>query len=658
MSPTAEFREALDAFRNGDVDRAQKLAEAAVKAGPSAEWQHLLGLIHCRLGDSARGLENLRAAAEAEPRNAAFQVMLARALVDSGRAADVLALAEPPPITTAALLALWQVRGEAADAAGECAASAVAWGTVAAAAPTDWRAHANLGNALAAQDRWEEAAEAFSRAASLNPDDAELRRKAGAALAQAARLDQAVDHFRAAVEIDPSDVDTRLLLARALAGLEMHQEALGELATVRSRQPGLAGLDLAIAGSELALMRVEAAGEAFERALAKAPRDIETLDKAGAYFERTNQLGRLNTLLTSAEAAGIPREALALLWASRERREGRLQSALELLLGTGADDDPVRWCRLRSKIADSQGDAAEAFQAAGKMNRATKDYDGWRSRAAAQRRRLRELATAITPEWAAALPQLPLEGRTPAFLVGFPRSGTTLVDTFLMGHPNTAVLEERPALIQAGNVVGALADLPNASAKTLQDARSAYFSGIEADVGPGFPGLVIDKQPLNMTMAPLIHCLFQDAAILFAQRHPCDAVLSGFLQGFVPSTSMANFLDIGDAADFYDAAMSVWAASVDALPLKVASIVYEDLVADPEAELRPAVTFLGLQWDDRLLDHQATAKSRGMIKTASYDQVVAPLTTSASGRWKRYEKQLEPVLPILMPWAERLGYRH
>ena len=158
-------------------------------------------------------------------------------------------------------------------------------------------------------------------------------------------------------------------------------------------------------------------------------------------------------------------------------------------------------------------------------------------------------------------------------------------------------------------------------------------------------------------LAPrFIHTFFPDAKFIFAQRHPCDCVLSSFMQAFSLNESMACFLDLKTAADFYDAAMSVWTRCTEVLPLDVHSLVYEDLVADPEATLRPLVEFLGLEWQAELLDHRATARSRGAISTPSYDQVAQPLSRKASGRWRRYEKQLEPVLPVLLPWAERLGY--
>jgi hypothetical protein len=154
----------------------------------------------------------------------------------------------------------------------------------------------------------------------------------------------------------------------------------------------------------------------------------------------------------------------------------------------------------------------------------------------------------------------------------------------------------------------------------------------------------------------LIRSLFPDARVIFAQRHPCDVVLSGFMQSFVMNDAMACFLDLADAADFYDAALALWSRSRSLLPDHIHTSRYEQLVADPEASLRPLVAFLGLEWRPEMLDHRSTAQSRGAISTPSYDQVIQPLTKAPSGRWRRYQRELEPVLPILLPWAERLGY--
>jgi hypothetical protein len=218
------------------------------------------------------------------------------------------------------------------------------------------------------------------------------------------------------------------------------------------------------------------------------------------------------------------------------------------------------------------------------------------------------------------------------------------------------VLEEIPLAKGVERALGDMRELRERSPEELKEAREGYVAALAEHTGPGFSGLAIDKMPLNMLTAPYLFSVFPDAPFIFAQRHPCDAVLGCFMQSFAPNPGMACFLDIHTAAEFYDAAMRLWTRSREALPLKVHTVVYEQLVADPEAALRPLIDFLGLEWQDALLDHRATAKARSGISTPSYSQVTQPLSRAASGRWKRYEKQLEPVLPILLPWAERLGY--
>ena len=129
------------------------------------------------------------------------------------------------------------------------------------------------------------------------------------------------------------------------------------------------------------------------------------------------------------------------------------------------------------------------------------------------------------------------------------------------------------------------------------------------------------------------------------------------MQSFTLNDAMACFLTIEGSAELYDAAMGMFTASRTALPVRVHSLVYEQLVADPEDELHPLIDFLELEWRPELLDHRKTARARGAIITPSYDQVVQPLSKAPSGRWRRYEQQMAPALPLLLPWADRLGYR-
>jgi tetratricopeptide (TPR) repeat protein len=647
------LNEAQAAFRRGDLARARVIAEARLTSEPgSAVLQHLLGLIHCREGRLDAGVERLGHAVEAEPDNPAYRVMLVRALNDSGRHEEALARALPPAGTSPAELALWHARAEAAQALGRHGEAADAWKLLCAARPDDWRSWANYGDALAGLDRWPDAADALRRAWTLNPGERPLQQSFASALARAGFFDEAADQLKSMLDAGPEDTGIRLMLSRLLADLGRHEDSMAELDQAARHAVG----DDASGEGDRGLIRI-ALGARHDTSGPIAEADVRAVRELALLLERTNRMDALRTLLDDAEAAGISREDLAYPAAAIALRDGDAAEARRLLALENPDSDPVRQHRLLAKILDALGDADGAFAAAEGMNRSVADFDGWIRRGSDYRRRLRIFADTVTPEWAAQLqPLRPSDRRSPAFLVGFPRSGTTLLDTFLMGHPDTEVLEEFHMLGAAETVLGNVAGLPHRSAEQLEQARRAYFAELDRHADRGFGGLVIDKLPLNMLGLPVIHSLFPDAKIIFAQRHPCDVVLSGFMQSFTLNDAMACFLTIVDAADLYDSAMSLFTRSRDALQVGVHTLVYEELVADPAAALQPLIAFLGLDWRPELLDHRATAKARGTIITPSYDQVVQPLSKAPSGRWRRYEAQLEPVLPVLMPWAERLGY--
>jgi len=187
--------------------------------------------------------------------------------------------------------------------------------------------------------------------------------------------------------------------------------------------------------------------------------------------------------------------------------------------------------------------------------------------------------------------------------------------------------------------------------------RAVYLEELRARLGdPAGDRLVIDKLPLNLVHAGLIHRLFPEARFILALRHPCDAVLSCFMQNFALNDAMANFLDLEAAARLYDAIMRLWVAAEETLSLRVHVLKYEDLVADLPGTVQPLMAFLGLDWHDGMADYQTTALGRGRINTPSYQQVTEPLYSRASGRWLNYRDQMAPVLPLLAPWAERFGY--
>ena len=119
---------------------------------------------------------------------------------------------------------------------------------------------------------------------------------------------------------------------------------------------------------------------------------------------------------------------------------------------------------------------------------------------------------------------------------------------------------------------------------------------------------------------------------------------------------MANFLSLEQSARLYAAVMELWSEYRQKLNLNVHVLKYEDLVEDFEGECKSLIKFLGMEWDDNIFSYQKTALDRSKIRTPSYSQVIQPLYKHASGRWTNYQKQMQPVLPVLRPWIEAFGY--
>jgi hypothetical protein len=159
-----------------------------------------------------------------------------------------------------------------------------------------------------------------------------------------------------------------------------------------------------------------------------------------------------------------------------------------------------------------------------------------------------------------------------------------------------------------------------------------------------------------MTKAGVIHRLFPDAKFILSLRHPCDCVLSCYMQPFRLNYAMINFLTLQRSAELYHAAMSLWTAYTRVLDLSAYQIRYEDLIEDVPGTCAPLMQFMGLDWREDQANAQQTALTRGRIATPSYNQVTKPIYKDARGRWGNYRAQMDPVLPLLTPWAERYGY--
>jgi len=259
-------------------------------------------------------------------------------------------------------------------------------------------------------------------------------------------------------------------------------------------------------------------------------------------------------------------------------------------------------------------------------------------------------------------PNLAKEKIGPFFMIGFPRSGTTLLDTILRSHPSVEVIEEKPIvekLIYNLNKItkNNLQNLKKINKEQIQDLKKIYYKSLESNISKKNNNKIyIDKLPLNIIYVGEILKIFPNAKFIFSLRHPCDCVLSCFMQNFKINNAMANFLNIEDSAYLYDNVMKLWTIYLSNFTINFKQVRYEDLINNFNDTVKSVLKFLELPWSDSVLNYSETANKRSQIKTPSYDQVIKPIYTTASGRWKLYEKQISSIYPILEHWIKEFGY--
>lgn len=278
--------------------------------------------------------------------------------------------------------------------------------------------------------------------------------------------------------------------------------------------------------------------------------------------------------------------------------------------------------------------------------------------------RIDKRRTVFTPEWIktwSPAPRATNQKPEPVFLVGFPRSGTTLLGQILSSHAKIDVADECPALKSVMHAIGNetsdyLPGLPRLSAGDLEKLRESYIKDLVSYGRDASRPFIIDKMPLHLMDAGLIYRLFPDAKFVLALRHPCDSVLSCFMQAFSPNPAMVQLTDIENSARFYDQVFGLWDHYRQVLPLNVHAVRYEDVVGDFQSAIEPLLNFIGVEWSDAVLEHDKNAKARVQTKTPSYSQVTEKIYTTSRGRWHGYRKYMEPALPVLAPWAEKFDY--
>ncbi|HEY0302345.1 MAG TPA: sulfotransferase, partial [Rhizomicrobium sp.] len=318
---------------------------------------------------------------------------------------------------------------------------------------------------------------------------------------------------------------------------------------------------------------------------------------------------------------------------------------------------------LMADALDALGRPAEAFGWYGASNRTLKaafaaqfEAPGTES-ALDNARRVDRYFKNAPPIAAAPASESPVE--THVFLVGFPRSGTTMLEQVLASHPRIDALEERDCLMAAEKAFlgsdAALDRLMQASGAELEAYRDAYWAAA-ADAGAALDKPVfVDKLPLNALLLGIIARLFPTAKILLALRDPRDVVFSCYRRRFGMSLKMYELLTLERAAAFYAAIMDICMTAQAKFPMPVLVTRYEDTVHDLEGEARRLCAFLGVDYAAQMLSFADRARDH-VVNTPSAAQVARGLYASGVGQWQAYRTELAGVLPTLAPWISRFGY--
>jgi len=682
----------------GQADQAEQFCQRVLAAWPGqADALHLLGLMAHAYGNLDLAIAHLRQACMAPRAPAVYSSNLAEMCRQKGLLADGEEAARRAVSMDPALVSGWNNLGIVLQEAGKFEESLACLERVIALQP-DWpEAHNNLANTSRRLGRMDRAEWHYRQALALNPSYAEAHSNLAFLLSSQGCYDEAAAAAQQAIELSPRLVDAYLNLAEVEISRHRHDAALRALDMLQAFAPQH---PVALVARAKALKQIERLDEALafaRQAVALAPRSAEAhntlamvlqalgqTDEALDQFEQAAQLpgavaeealvGRATLLME----AGRKDEALAAFDRALDLFPGSVQAlvsradartfkagdpdiaALEAYLAEGErrslPDRISAHFALGKAYLDIQDPerAFNQFDAGNRLKRASFTYDSiatgqWMAR----------IADTFTPELFARLQGTGEASALPVFIVGMPRSGTTLIEQIVSSHPQVTGAGELSALrlvvegsglfSESGSLFSKGGLIPDevlgmtgedATQRLLQLGRD-YLSRI-APLVQGRTRLV-DKMPANFLYAGLIPLILPGARIIHARRDPVDTCLSCYTKLFAGEQQFTyNQTELGEFYGYYQNLMAHWARVLPAE--RFIEVDYEAVVDDLEGEARRLIDFLGLRWDDACVRFH---ENQRVVRTASVNQVRQPIYKTSKGRWQAYDYHLGPLLAAL-----------
>jgi len=420
--------------------------------------------------------------------------------------------------------------------------------------------------------------------------------------------------------------------------------------------------------------RPQLAERFFQQALEQPDAAADTAARLAEFYERLHRTDDAAALVERALHLDDACPLARLTQAKLHRRAGRLAEAEQVLrpILTAADREfRIRGFYELGAIYDRQERYDEAMSAFGEA-KALLQPDAPPLLAQLQLiiKYLNEMRDSVSAEmvarWFDSSRELLQPAQRLALLAGHARSGTTLLEQVLDSHPDivsageTSLFHEDAYMPLARNLppeASMLAGLDTAPVQTLRLARERYFQSMSLWLGhPPGERLLIDKNPSLLALIIAFIRIFPEARLIVALRDPRDVVLSCFMMLHYPlSTASVTFLDLEGTATIYARVMGIWQTLKPLVKNPWLEVRYEDMVEDLESVARQTLDFLGVPWDARVLGFDEHARQK-MVRSPTYAEVAQPVYKRARGRWRHYQKYLEPHFAILEPFVKAYGY--
>lgn len=510
----------------------------------------------------------------------------------------------------------------------------------------------------------DQAIQRYQKATELNPGIADYYSDLGLVLFKVNRLSDAENSLRNALELDPKHHHAAYNLALLLNRRNRFTEALSVLFPFDNCNDPSGETDLLLGILYRSLFRNQVALIHAKRSANLNPENAEAWALLADLHEHLNQLTEAENCLNEGLARVPNLPSLLLIKARLLRREKKFKEVTDTISMIQMDRVPD------SLAANLLNECGTSLDRLNHPREAMEKFVAAKYRQSLSQPDISELASAylgfikeaLTLDYNTLARQgMPSDEPDPVFLIGFPRSGTTLLDQILDSHSSIQTLEEKPLI---ANLVDSNHELFKAvdnrvlplQANDRHKLQALYFKHAAQYVKTAPDKVWIDRNPHNLALVHQILQIFPRARFILALRHPCDVVLSCQMHLFNQNPAMEHCLTLEGTARLYATVMQLWQTFKEKLHPKHHVIRYENLVTQFDEELDDLLDFLNLPWEENVRKYNEHAKNRGFINTPSYLQVVEPLYTRASGRWMRYKNELAPVLPILEPAIHSLGY--